>query len=79
MRLSDLYPANTPMREVHPDFRGMTPDAWRLAKIAEQAQERAKLPPPVNNRKWLDADYPSIKRPGFGKGNVATARDGYGI
>lgn len=67
------------MSEVHPDFRGMTLDKWRMLKITEQCDERQSLPAPVDNQFWIDSERPAIKRAGFGKGRVATARDDYGI
>jgi hypothetical protein len=66
--LTDLYPAGTPMSEVHPDFRGMPLGQWKLLKIAEQCAawhnrmsqaEREALPLPHNPK-------------------IHTPRDGYG-
>jgi len=42
MLLSDLYPADTPMNEVHPEFRGMQLKAWRLQKLHQQSEEYLK-------------------------------------
>lgn len=34
--LEKLYPAGTPLKKVHPDFRGMPFHRWRMLKITEQ-------------------------------------------
>ena len=63
--LEQLYPRNTPLSEVHPDFRGMPLTLWRKLKITEQAEAYlAKL---------NSAEAPLAKQ------RIATARDNYGM
>ena len=63
--LEQLYPSNTPLSEVHPDFPGMPLALWRKLKITEQAEEYlVKLNP---------AEAPLAKQ------RIATPRDNYGM
>jgi len=65
MTLSDLYPASTPLREVHPDFCGMPYRQWLTLKMKEQAEAyRATLNP---------ADAPILRKAPW------TPRDDYGM
>jgi hypothetical protein len=61
------------MSEVHPDFRGIPFQKWRMLKITEQCSQlsRAFLSRFVNG-------VPDIEARSLGK-RVATPRDGYGL
>jgi hypothetical protein len=69
MRLSDLYPSGTKMSEVHPDFRGMSLERWKLLKISEQANayqktitaEQKKAAPISAQRIWTPRDSYGMK------------------
>lgn len=71
-QLSDLYPAGTPMSEVHPDFRGMSLERWQMLKIQEQCTERYE--------QWLKQFFNGViteEARTMGK-RIATPRDSYG-
>jgi hypothetical protein len=40
--LESLYPPTTPLREVHPDFRGMPLKLWISLKFKEQCDAHLK-------------------------------------
>lgn len=50
--LAQLYPADTPMSEVSPDFAGMSLRTWRSLKIAEQAEAYRKTRVGAKPEKW---------------------------
>lgn len=60
--LSELYPPETPLSEVHPDFHGMRLHKWKLLKITQEADEYRKslgpdAPKPLaGQREWRPAD-----------------------
>lgn len=75
MQLTDLYPSNTPLSEVHPDFRGMKLSQWKLLKIDEMCREYYR-----EQETWraslTEAERDALPAPHSMK--VHTHRDNYG-
>jgi hypothetical protein len=65
--LGQLYPTDTPLAEVSPDFHGMRFHKWNLLKIAEQAEAYLKSLP-ANAKETAPINRKA----------VATPRDNYG-
>ena len=68
MELTDLYPPETPMAEVHPAFHGMSLRRWKLLDLTRQAQAHYKANPmkpedaPLNRtRIWTPRDSYGMK------------------
>jgi len=44
--LEQLYPTGTPMKEVHPEFRGMSLPLWQKLKMHERVEKYLKTSKP---------------------------------
>lgn len=74
--LSDLYPRNTRLSEIHPDFYGMLPERWLYLQAEQQAERYRRSLSPQEVCRLVNQfnDNHSVKgaRDEYGtKGNIA--------
>jgi hypothetical protein len=67
VELTDLYPPETPMSEVHPNFHGMSLRRWKLLDLSRQAEAFRKAHP------IKPEDAPLSQQ------RIWTPRDSYGL
>ncbi len=79
MTLADLYPSNTKLSDIPPDFHGMPVKEWHKLKMADQAEKAlAKLTAEGPQTDAARVDWKKQKGQEWRGKHLWTPRDDYG-